>query len=181
VSRADELLHDHELLVVGTAAGVLVAAVTLLNARKAPIVDTSGVQAASAAGAAAALAAVGIGAGAGNLSGSGVIGTGGGSIAGGAGTGDHSASGPAPATPQPVSATGAIAFSAPTTIWSRTNAGYIGARKTAGSTGTAFPVDVVTVPHDPATNTGGVYYRLLDGPNAGWLVSANDPAITRVA
>ena len=68
-----------------------------------------------------------------------------------------------------------VTFNAATQIWSRTTAGIISydydlAHNPAPSSGT-YAVSPVTVPYDPIHKTGGSFWRLLEGPNKGWLVS----------
>ncbi len=120
---------------------------------------------------------------AGNVSGSGGAGTGGGTVPGGAGTGDGTPSPPAPPiNPPPIPGSGLVAgaqlrFAGPTTIYARTTAGYIGAKKMFGSPGLTVGVNEILVPRDPAHGTGGSFWRMTSGAAAGWLVSTSDHTI----
>lgn len=239
---ASELARNHQLLLVGTVAGVVVAAAAFQSLRSgsgsgaggAGAISVADLAAASQAGAAAAasgfqpgvdLASAGLQAGvslgqagldtggglagsaldsvasslqalaasqatlgqgilsiaqgAGGMSGTGVAGSSGGAIPGGAGTGDHSAGGAsgAGAAPSPAGGSVTLTFSRPTTVYARTHAGLIGSRKVAGSAGDQIQAAQLVVPHDPKHGTGGVFWRLLSGPNAGWLVSAGDASV----
>jgi hypothetical protein len=238
VPGVSEYVRDHELLAVGTVAGVIVAAVALAQLRRPAagaatagpgiptIADLSSAFGAGAGAAASGFqpgvdlanaglsAGVGLGqagldtgatlataalqseadalaaalglaaqAAAGNASGSGVAGSGGGVVPGGQGTGDGVPSGSTPApTPAP-SGSGLVTgvtlrFSGPTTVYARTTAGYIGAHKTFGSAGLTVGANELLVPHDPAHQTGGSFWRMTSGAAAGWLVSTSNPAVS---
>lgn len=69
-----------------------------------------------------------------------------------------------------------LTFNAPTQLWSRTNSGIISydydIAHGPDGTGGPYRVNPITVPFDPVHQTGGSFWELKEGPNAGWLVSA---------
>lgn len=89
-------------------------------------------------------------------------------------------SAPPPTTPPTGSGpTGNVAtFARATTVYARTNAGYIGARETFGQAGLQVPVNQLVVPRDPERLTGGTFWRMTQGARTGWLISAHDPNVT---
>ena len=66
-----------------------------------------------------------------------------------------------------------LTFNATTYLWSRTTRGIISwpHGRTSAPSG-PFVVEALTVPFDPVHSTGGSFWELKEGPNAGWLVSA---------
>ena len=65
-----------------------------------------------------------------------------------------------------------VTFTASTKIWSRTNSGIISYPSTVNAAiGGPYAVNPIVVPFDPENGTGGSFYRLLEGPNVGFLVS----------
>jgi len=65
-----------------------------------------------------------------------------------------------------------LTFNATTKIWSRTTTGIISYPSTVNAApGGPYVVNPIIVPYDPVHQTGGSFYRLTEGPNAGYLVS----------
>ena len=73
-----------------------------------------------------------------------------------------------------------LRFNAQTHVWTLTDAGFIKERRADGVYNTApasypspaYEVTAEQVPFDPVRETGGSFWRLLSGPDAGKLVSA---------
>lgn len=71
-----------------------------------------------------------------------------------------------------------VTFNAPTKIWSRTSEGIISYPSTVtAAVGGPFIVNPIIVPFDPIHETGGSFWRLTEGPNVGFLVSAHSNSL----
>lgn len=71
-------------------------------------------------------------------------------------------------------------FTRPTTVWSRTADGFVGAGAVFGQPGLQIHVNPIVVPSDAAHPAGGSYWRMTEGAKTGWLIAQHDPNVTIV-